>query len=149
MFLRLRLPAFARIDDEHARRHATHAGQHVGQEPHVARHVDEAQAAPDGRSVWAKPRSIVSPRRFSSSSRSGSVPVRASTSDDFPWSTCPAVAMTVIGPAAPAPASAASKASTIDVVVRRVDGAQVEHRRRRHGRCAITGRRVGAQRRST
>ena len=33
-------------------------------------------------------------------SRSGSVPVRASTSDDFPWSTCPAVAMTVIGPVA-------------------------------------------------
>ncbi len=40
--------------------------------------------APDGSVVWAKPRSIVSPRRFSSSKRSGSVPVKASTSDDFP-----------------------------------------------------------------
>ena len=53
--------------------------------------------APDGSVVWAKPRSIVSPRRFSSSNRSGSVPVSASTSDDLPWSTWPAVATTLIG----------------------------------------------------
>src|SRR6266849_3502494 len=39
----------------------------------------------------AKPRSIVMPRRFSPSSRSGWVPVRASTSEDLPWSICPAV----------------------------------------------------------
>ena len=44
-------------------------------------------SAPDGRVVWAKPRSIVRPRRFSSSNRSGSVPVSASTNDDLPWST--------------------------------------------------------------
>ena len=43
--------------------------------------------APDGSVVWANPRSIVRPRRFSSSKRSGSVPVSASTSDDLPWST--------------------------------------------------------------
>ena len=48
--------------------------------------------------AWAKPRSIVSPRRFSSAKRSGSVPVSASTSDDLPWSTCPAVAITRIAP---------------------------------------------------
>ena len=49
---------------------------------------------PDGSVQAAKPSSIVIPRRFSSASRSGSVPVRASTSDDFPWSTCPAVPTT-------------------------------------------------------
>ena len=43
------------------------------------------------RSRNANPRSIVIPRRFSSSSRSGFVPVSASTSADFPWSMCPAV----------------------------------------------------------
>ena len=37
--------------------------------------------------AWAKPRSIVRPRRCSSAKRSGSVPVSASTSDDLPWST--------------------------------------------------------------
>src|SRR5438270_749081 len=51
---------------------------------------------PDGSVVKAKPRSMVRPRVFSSGHRSGSVPVRARTSDDFPWSTCPAVATTRI-----------------------------------------------------
>ena len=39
----------------------------------------------------AKPRSIVMPRRRSSSNLSGCVPVNASTSADLPWSMCPAV----------------------------------------------------------
>ena len=54
---------------------------------------------PESSVVHAKPRSIVRPRRFSSASRSGSIPVSRSTSADFPWSTCPAVATTCSGPA--------------------------------------------------
>ena len=46
---------------------------------------------PPGRSRDAKPRSSVIPRSFSSFNRSGSVPVRALTRVDFPWSICPAV----------------------------------------------------------
>ena len=53
-----------------------------------------ASSAPDGRTLDAKPRSIVRPRAFSSAKRSGSVPVSARTSDDLPWSTWPAVATT-------------------------------------------------------
>src|SRR5581483_10259838 len=49
---------------------------------------------PEGRVHQANPRSIVSPRRFSSASRSGSMPVRRTSRLDFPWSTCPAVATT-------------------------------------------------------
>src|SRR5579864_8384149 len=43
------------------------------------------------RSRNANPRSMVIPRRFSSSRRSGLVPVSASTSVDLPWSMWPAV----------------------------------------------------------
>src|SRR5205823_2615561 len=39
----------------------------------------------------AKPRSMVMPRRFSSSRRSASMPVRARTRAVLPWSICPAV----------------------------------------------------------
>src|SRR5439155_8141199 len=46
----------------------------------------------------AYPRSIVSPRRFSSAQRSGSIPVIRMMSDDLPWSTCPAVATTRSSP---------------------------------------------------
>jgi len=49
---------------------------------------------PLGRSRCAKPRSMVIPRRFSSSRRSGSMPVRAWTRADLPWSTWPAVPIT-------------------------------------------------------
>ena len=49
---------------------------------------------PLGSVHHAYPRSIVSPRRFSSSQRSGSMPVSRTISDDFPWSTWPAVATT-------------------------------------------------------
>ncbi len=73
---------------------------------------------------WRRsPRSMVRPRCFSSVRRSGSTPVSARTSVDFPWSTCPAVATTslsgtasggagfadpgVVGGAAPAGACAA------------------------------------------
>ena len=56
---------------------------------------------PDGSSAAANPRSMVSPRSFSSVSRSGSVPVRAFTSVDLPWSTCPAVETTWLVTAAP------------------------------------------------
>ena len=58
-------------------------------------HVDEARLRRrSGSVVNANPRSMVSPRSFSSAKRSGSVPVSASTSVDLPWSTCPAVATT-------------------------------------------------------
>src|SRR5216684_813813 len=40
---------------------------------------------------WAKPMSMVMPRRFSSSRRSASMPVRARTRAVLPWSMCPAV----------------------------------------------------------
>ena len=46
-----------------------------------------AQRRPLGSSAAANPRSIVRPRRRSSSKRSGSVPVSALTSVDLPWST--------------------------------------------------------------
>ena len=49
---------------------------------------------PDGSVHHAYPRSIVSPRRFSSAQRSGSIPVSRTISDDLPWSTWPAVATT-------------------------------------------------------
>ena len=39
-----------------------------------------------GNTACAKPSSMVMPRRFSSGSRSGSVPVRACTSELLPWS---------------------------------------------------------------
>ena len=56
----------------------------------------KATSAPDFRVVHAKPKSMVSPRCFSSSQRSGSIVVSALTSVDLPWSTCPAVAITYI-----------------------------------------------------
>ncbi len=46
---------------------------------------------PLGRRMFAKPRSIVMPRRFSSASLSGSIPVSAVTRVDLPWSMWPAV----------------------------------------------------------
>ena len=78
-------------------------------------------SAPDGSTVWAKPRSIVRPRRFSSSNRSGSVPVSARTSDDLPWSTWPAVATTVMRRPAVARAAATMRVSSD-----RVDRAEIE-----------------------
>ena len=122
--------------------------------------------APDGSVVCAKPRSIVSPRRFSSSNRSGSVPVSASTSVDLPWSTWPAVATTLIGRDRPAPRHSTSSSpgstlrrsryvrpsrtrATIGVAVRpeRGEMVAVEHdtaRRDRHaGRRAGTRDRLG------
>ena len=49
---------------------------------------------PLGRVMCAKPRSIVMPRRFSSASRSGSIPVKAVIRVDLPWSMWPAVPTT-------------------------------------------------------
>ena len=46
-----------------------------------------ASCSPDGSVIQAKPRSMVIPRRCSASQRSGSIPVSARTSIDFPWST--------------------------------------------------------------
>src|SRR5579863_8710712 len=46
-----------------------------------------------GMSAWAKPRSMVMPRRFSSARRSASIPVKALTSAVLPWSMWPAVPM--------------------------------------------------------
>ena len=63
---------------------------------------------PDGSLVKANPRSMVRPRVFSSGQRSGSVPVRARTSDDLPWSTCPAVATTRICPSCGVPGAVMS-----------------------------------------
>ena len=44
VFLALRFPAFGGGHDEHACIHTAHAGEHVAQEAHVARNVDEAHA---------------------------------------------------------------------------------------------------------
>ena len=93
VLLALRLPALGGGDDEQAGVDAADAGEHVAQEAHVAGHVDEAdRLAVDARRGRSRGRSS-GPRRFSSANRSGSVPVSASTSDDLPWSTWPAVAI--------------------------------------------------------
>jgi hypothetical protein len=49
VLLALRLPALGGGHHEHARVDRTDAGQHVAQEPHVPRHVDEAHALPGGQ----------------------------------------------------------------------------------------------------
>ena len=95
MLLGLRHPALVGRDDEQRGRHRPDPGEHVADEPLVAGHVDEARrCVPSARSVQAKPRSMVRPRRRSSAQRSGSMPVSARTRVDLPWSTCPAVATT-------------------------------------------------------
>src|ERR1700684_4432162 len=71
------------------------------------------------------------PRRRSSAHRSGSIPVSARTSDDFPWSTCPAVATTYIGgiPVCGPPSSRPRRGEDgrdHGVVVGRVDQAEIE-----------------------
>ena len=58
------------------------------------------KARPGSISRLAKPRSIVMPRRFSSSQRSVSVPVSARTSAVLPWSIWPLVPMMTFWPAA-------------------------------------------------
>src|SRR5690625_7847616 len=55
----------------------------------------------EGNSIQAKPNSMVRPRWRSCAHRSGSMPVKARTSVDLPWSTCPAVATTAISPSPP------------------------------------------------
>ncbi len=65
--------------------HIADARQHVLDEALVARHVHEAEEP-----------------SFSSGRRSVSIPVSARTSEVLPWSTCPAVAMIMVGPGAPA-----------------------------------------------
>src|SRR5690625_27873 len=56
---------------------------------------------PEGNFIQAKPKSMVRPRWRSCTHRSGSMPVKARTSVDLPWSTCPAVATTAISPSPP------------------------------------------------
>ena len=67
----------------------------------------------------------MSPRAFSSGNRSGSVPVRASTSVDLPWSTWPAVATVRTAPIGSAGCSGEGAGDAL--VVDRVDRAQVAH----------------------
>ena len=80
----------------------------------------------------AKPRSMVRPRRFSSASRSGSVPVSARTRVDFPWSTCPAVATTwgTWGGPGHRGGSGATAAATASATVPSSSGATVRRSRR-------------------
>ena len=79
-----------------------------------------ASSCPDGSVVKANPRSMVRPRVFSSATGRGRCPVRARTSDDFPWSTCPAVATTRTQPepepgsTPTAPARAAARRGSSD-----------------------------------
>src|SRR5208282_5976495 len=80
MFASLRLDPFIGGDDQQHHVDAAHARQHVAHKALVAGDIDEPE-----------PNSIVMPRRFSSSRRSASMPVRAFTSAVFPWSICPAV----------------------------------------------------------
>src|SRR6266498_4796535 len=112
---------------------------------------------PDGSVVQANPRSIVRPRRFSSASLSGSIPVRRRISADLPWSTWPAVATTWRGRCSRgadegAAVMAASRSGLLEdvadgpcqpVVVLRRHGAKVEHESTvvhtaEHGRAAET-----------
>ena len=51
---------------------------------------------PEGRSRKVKPSSMVRPRCFSSLRRSQSTPVMALIREVLPWSTCPAVPMTIL-----------------------------------------------------
>ena len=57
------------------------------------------------------------PRRCSSAKRSGSVPVSIRTSDDLPWSTCPAVATSNISRGVPG--AQRSRSCTVEWLVRR------------------------------
>ena len=83
MLLGLRHPAIVGRDDQQREVDRADARDHVLHEILVARHVDDAQEKRrrrrrgDGSSRWAKPRSMVMPRAFSSGRRSGSVPVSA------------------------------------------------------------------------
>ena len=90
----LRHRALVGGDDQQRGVDAADAGEHVLDEPLVTGDIDDADLWPPGSVSQAKPRSIVMARAFSSASRSGSIPVRALTSVDFPWSTWPAVPIT-------------------------------------------------------
>ena len=97
MLLRLLLPALGGVDYEQACVDRTHPGQHVLDKAAMTGHVHERNL----RALMARrlPRTqgrSSSPRAFSSGQRSGSSPVRAFTSVDLPWSTCPAVATTLM-----------------------------------------------------
>ena len=98
MLARLRLDRFIRCNHQQHQIDPAHARQHVAHKALVPGNVDKAQpqhvspvSGRSGKSMCAKPRSMVMPRRFSSSSRSASIPVRAFTSAVLPWSMCPAV----------------------------------------------------------
>ena len=81
---RLRHPALVgRHHEQHGRDRAD-AGQHVRDERSCPGTSTKASCSPDGRVSQAKPRSMVRPRRRSSSQRSGSIPVSARTSVDLP-----------------------------------------------------------------
>ena len=81
----LRLPAFGGRDDEDAGVDRADTGEHVLDEPNVAGYVDDGDRAPlTAGCDDAKPRSMVSPRAFSSAQRSGSMPVSVRTSVDLP-----------------------------------------------------------------
>ena len=87
VFLGLRPPALVRGDDEQDQTDRAHAGEHVRDEALVPRDVDEADL-PTGRELAPRVAEVDrEPRRFSSSQRSGSIPVRRTISEDFPWST--------------------------------------------------------------
>ena len=64
------------------------------------------------RSRCAKPRSMVMPRRFSSGSRSVSMPVRRRMSAVLPWSMCPAVPIIMAGKPAGTPQQAVADRAT-------------------------------------
>ena len=87
----LRHDALVRGDDQDGQVDPARAGDHGLDEALVPRDVDHARRRPSGKLRWAKPSSMVMPRRFSSGSRSVSMPVSALTSDVLPWSMCPAV----------------------------------------------------------
>ena len=90
----LRHPGVVGGDHEHDGGDRSDPGEHRGDEPLVARHVDERHVA-DRRELGPAVAELDrQPAARSSASRSGCVPVSAWTSVDLPWSTWPAVATT-------------------------------------------------------
>ena len=95
MLVGLRHPALGGGDDEHHRGHRSHSRRACWRRTVRGPARRRTRTAARRSSVHAKPRSIVSPRRCSSASRSGHMPVSRCTSVDLPWSTWPAVATTI------------------------------------------------------
>lgn len=73
-----------RSDDQQSKIDPSGSGQHILDEFFMSRHIHDPGLRAVGQSRWAKPKSMVMPRHFSSASRSVSVPVSALISTVLP-----------------------------------------------------------------